>query len=153
MRHLIIDERLGNLPDHVFAVGQNAIADVTRDEAGVTSTPFAAFDQPIAAVYNMRSATSLEPALALVVFLEDGAIHGLSSRGEEMERLAWPLRLGSRPSATDVSGEGAIEAFQENVSALLVATDDGHLRQVTINDDQPLTSWQLNDLGAVQAVA
>jgi outer membrane protein assembly factor BamB len=153
VRHLIIDERLGNLPDHVFAVGQNAIADVTRDEAGVTSTPFAAFDQPIAAVYNMRSATSLEPALALVVFLEDGAIHGLSSRGEEMERLAWPLRLGSRPSATDVSGEGAIEAFQENVSALLVATDDGHLRQVTINDDQPLTSWQLNDLGAVQAVA
>jgi outer membrane protein assembly factor BamB len=153
VRHLIIDERLGNLPDHVFAVGQNAIADVTRDEAGVTSTPFAAFDQPIAAVYNMRSATSLEPALALVVFLEDGAIHGLSSRGEEMERLAWPLRLGSRPSATDVSGEGAIEAFQENVSALLVATDDGRLRQVTINDDQPLTSWQLNDLGAVQAVA
>ncbi len=153
VRHLIIDERLGNLPDHVFAVGQDAIADVTRDEAGVTSTPFAAFDQPIAAVYNMRSATSLEPALALVVFLEDGAIHGLSSRGEEMERLAWPLRLGSRPSATDVSGEGAIEAFQENVSALLVATDDGRLRQVTINDDQPLTSWQLNDLGAVQAVA
>ena len=153
VRHLIIDERLGSLPDHVFAVGQNAIADVTRDEAGVTSTPFAAFDQPIAAVYNMRGATSLEPALALVVFLEDGAIHGLGSRGEEMERLAWPLRLGSRPSATAVSGEGAIEAFQENVSALLVATDDGRLRQVTINDDQPLTSWQLNDLGAVQAVA
>ena len=111
VRHLIIDERLGNLPDHVFAVGQNAIADVTRDEAGVTSTPFAAFDQPIAAVYNMRSATSLEPALALVVFLEDGAIHGLSSRGEEMERLAWPLRLGSRPSATDVSGEGAAVSY------------------------------------------
>ena len=36
---------------------------------------------------------------------------------------------------------------------MLVATDDGRLRQVTINDDQPLTSWQLNDLGAVQAVA
>jgi hypothetical protein len=153
VRQLIIDERLGDLPDHVFAVGQNAIADLTRDEAGVNSTPFAAFDQPITTVYNMRNATTLEPAIALVVFLEDGSVHGLSSRGEALERLAWPLRLESRPSATAVAGEGAIEAFQENVSAFLVATDDGRLRQVTINDNQPHVSWRLDGLGAVQAVA
>jgi len=153
VHHLIIDDRLGELPDHVLAVGQNAIADLTRGETGVTSAPFAGFTRPIEAIYNMRGATNLESAIALVVFLEDGSIHGLSSRGEEMERWAWPLHLEGRPSAIAVSGEGAIEAFQENVSAFLVATDDGRLQQVTINDNQPVISWQLDGLGSVQAVA
>ena len=153
VRQLILDDRLGDLPDHVLAVGQNAVIDLTRGETGLTGMPLAVFSRPIEAVYNMRSATSLESVIALVLFLEDGSIHAISSDGGEMQQGAWPLQLASRPSATDVSGEGAIEAFQENVSAFLVATDDGRLRQVTVNDDQPVTSWQLDGLGSVQAVA
>ena len=153
VRHLVIYDRPGDLPDYVLEVGQEAIYNLTRTGTGLISALFAAFDSPITAVYNMRATPGLEFAVGLVVFLQDGAVHGLNSRGAGLAEWAWPFELDGRPTATDVSGEGVVEAFQENVSAFLVATDDGRLQQLTIRDNQPALSWQLDGLGSIQAVA
>ena len=40
---------------------------------------------------------------------------------------------------------------QENVSAFLVATDNGYLEQLTVNDNQPVISSPVGGLAPVQA--
>ena len=153
VRQLLLHDRPGEEPDQLLVSGQQSIYSLTPGEAGMTATPFTTFGQPIETMYSMRPADGRQLAVNVVVFLKDGTLHGLSSRGVEMTQWSWPFRLDSRPAATAISGEGASEAFQENVSAFLVATESGVLEQVTIVDGQPMVSWRLTGLGPLKAVA
>jgi len=150
VRHLIVQDQPGDQADRLLVGGQWALYSLMRVSTGVIGTPLAAFDQPIEALYGVGQATDQETAVGLVVFLQDGAVRGLSHSGLEISQRAWPLQLEGRPIITDAS-EGAIEAFQENVSAFLVATDNGYLEQLTVNDNQPVISWRLDGLTPIQA--
>ena len=153
VHHLLIHDRPGETPDRLLVAGQQTIYSLTRLGNGITAAHFTTFGQPIQSIYSLGQTADRELAVGVVVFLEDGTVHGLSSRGVEMAQWEWPIRLDGRPTATDASGKGAIEAFQENVSAFLVATDNGVLEQLTITDNQPNITWQMEDLGNIQAVA
>jgi len=151
VRHLLIQDQLGDARDRLVVGGQRALYTLARTATGVVGAPLATFDQPIEAFYSIGQPTDPEPSVGLVVFLQDGAVRGLSSGGGETDQRAWPLQLEGRPIITDASG-GAIEAFQENISAFLVATDNDTLQQLTIGDEQPVVSWRLDGLAGIQAV-
>ena len=153
VRHLLLHDEAGETPVVLLVVGQHAIYSLAAAAGGVTATGFASFEPAIEAVYSLPGAADRELEVALVVFLDDGSVHGLSRRGVEMGQWLWPFQAGGAPTAIAMSGEGAIEAFQENVSAFLLATDDGDLQQITITENQPVLLWQLDDLGLVQALA
>ena len=150
VRHLLIQDQLGEERDRLVVGGQQALYTLARTATGVSGAPLATFDQPIEALYGIGQATDPEPSVGLVVFLQDGAVRGLSSGGGEANERAWTLQLDGRPIITD-AGEGALEAFQENISAFLIATDNDTLQQLTISDDQPVLSWRLDGLAGIQA--
>src|SRR5690606_37365748 len=89
---------------------------------------------------------------SLIVFTADGLVHGLNHQGIEMAHWNWPYPLDGVPTVTKPSDQGAVEAFQENVTAFLVATSEKQLKQLVITDNQPATMWSLDELGTIQAV-
>ncbi len=153
VRFLVFSDAPGGQPGRLLVGRQETITSITPGDAGPVSAPFIAFDQPIAALYSVRASPDRELAVSLVAFLADGSVHGLNRRGIEMGQWSWPLHLATRPTTTAISPDSAGEAFQESVNAFLVAGDDGRLRQLTITDNLPVISWQIDDLGDVQAVA
>ena len=153
VRDLVYHDQAGAEPGRLLVAGQTAIESLMPGETGPVSAPFIAFDQPIAALYSVPASPDRELAVSLVAFLEDGSVHGLNGRGIEMGQWSWPFQLDAGPMTTVPFGGSAGEAFQENTNAFLVATNDGRLQQLTITDNLPVVSWQLDDLAAVQALA
>ena len=153
VRYLVYHDQAGAESGRLLVAGQTAIESLTPGETGPVSAPFVAFDQPIAALYSVPASPNRELAVSLVAFLEDGSVHGLNGRGIEMGQWSWPFQLDASPMTTLPFGGSAGEAFQENTNAFLVATDDGRLQQLTITDNLPVVSWQLDALAAVQALA
>lgn len=152
VRQLIVYGHGSETPDQVLVVGAQDLYALTPSGDSVFAMHLASYAQPVHVVFAVHQSDTRELAVRLVVLLEDGAVHALNWRGIEMGQWKWPIQLNGRPTAVDASGDGAIEAFQENVTAFLVATDSGSLEQLTVVDGQPATPWQLDGLGLVQAV-
>src|SRR5690606_10885039 len=99
------------------------------------------FDTPVQAAYAVRQPGGQELSVSLIVFTADGLVHGLNHQGIEMAHWNWPYPLDGVPTVTKPSDQGAVEAFQENVTAFLVATSEKQLKQLVITDNQPATMW------------
>jgi hypothetical protein len=133
--------------------GAQHITRLTQVESVTVSADLISFTNEIVAVYPVQPAGGRELAVALAVFTQDGLVHGLNRSGIEMAQWSWPYSLSAPPNLIEPSGQGAVEAFQENVVAFLVATADGALQQVTLTDNQPALNWVLEDMGAIHAAS
>jgi outer membrane protein assembly factor BamB len=153
IRQLIIFNQDERAPESILAVGQHSIIRLLPIGGMVTTTQFASFDEPIREVFTIPQSGGPELSVRLVVFADNGLVHGISRRGVEMAQFNWPFDLGGRPTIIKASSLGAEEAFQENATAFLVATDRGQLKQLTVTDNQPTEAWTLEHPGLVQAGA
>lgn len=153
VRNLIAFNHTPDDPDAVLAVGEHTIVRLSPGNDGVFYASLATLESSIAAVYPVQQPGSQELSVRLVVFTDDGQIHGFNHRGIEMSQWAWPYPVGEQPLVVEPSDVGAVEAFQENVTAFLVATADEQLKQIMVTDNQPAVTWTLDELGDVQAMS
>lgn len=140
-------------PDSVLVVGSQRIIRLLPLADRIVRNDLISFENEMVAVYPVRPSGGQQLSVALVVFTDDGYVHGLNVRGIEMAQWVWPHALSGPPGVIEPSGQGSVEAFQENVTAFLVATEDGHLEQLTITDNQPVPTWTLEEVGLIQAIS
>ena len=140
-------------PNAILVSGAQRIIRLTQVEAATVSADLVSFESEILAVHPVQQPGGRELSVAMAVFTQDGRVHGLNRSGIEMAQWAWPYALTGRPNLIEPSGQGAVEAFQENVTAFLVATADGGLQQLTLTDNQPSINWVLEDIGPIQAAS
>ncbi len=153
VRYLTVVRQTEDTPDSILVTGERNILRLTVIDGTTSAVPFTSFGNPIQALFPVQQPGSRELSVTLAVFTEDGYVHGLSHRGIEMAQWAWPYQLTGLPRVIEASGQGAVEAFQENVTAFLVAGDDGSLQQLTVTDNQPAVPWRLQEMGAIQAAS
>lgn len=153
VRDLIAFNHTPGDPDAVLAVGENSIVRLSPSTGDVFYSILATLEAPISAVYPVQQPGSQELSVRLVVFTDDGQMHGFNHRGIEMSQWTWPYPVGEQPVVVEPSDVGAVEAFQENATAFLLATTDAQLKQIVVTDNQPAVTWSLDDLGDVQAMS
>ena len=153
VHYLTVLRKTEDTPDSILITGAQNIQRLTVAEGTPSAASFASFGNPIKALFPVQQPGGQELSVALAVFTADGYVHGLSQRGIEMAQWAWPYRLSGLPNVIEASGQGAVEAFQENVTAFLVAGADGSLQQLTVTDNQPAVPWRLEEMAAIQAVS
>lgn len=149
---LVFNQSPGN-PNAILIVGNQTIHRLSLRDNSMILSGYVDFGVPISDVYAVRQPGGKELSVSLAVFTDDGMVHGLNHSGIEMTHWDWPYPLGGKPTIIEPSDQGAVEAFQENVTAFLAASEDGRLRQLLIADNQPNATWSLNDLGIIQAVS
>lgn len=149
---LVYNESPGD-PNAILIVGTQAIHRLSNTDGSMILSGFALFDAPISKVYIIRQPGSRELSVSLAVFTEDGLVHGLNHSGIEMAHWEWPYTLEETPEIVKSFDQGAAEAFQENVTAFLSASDEGGLTQLLITDNEPSTTWSLDNLGSIQAAS
>lgn len=140
-------------PNSILVVGSHRVIRLLPLAGSVIVNDLVSFESEIVGVYPVRPSGGQQLSVSLVVFTADGDVHGLNQRGIEMAQWAWPYTLSGTPSIIEPSGQGSVEAFQENVTAFLVATEDGHLEQLAISDNHPLPAWTLEGIGFIQAIS
>ncbi|RMG99966.1 MAG: hypothetical protein D6706_04750 [Chloroflexi bacterium] len=117
----------------------------------------AVFDSPIVNIFPLNQPGN-ELASALLVLLADGTARGLNWRGIQLPE--WPLPLHSPPQVSLAAHHLIEEAFQvvtanpdaSNPDSFLIATEDGRLLWLNINDNHPFIRWQLTGLGKMTAL-
>ena len=139
-------------PETILAAGQYSIIRLVAEEGAITFDHFATFESPIQSIYTVQQPGGQELSVRLLVFTEDGLVHGLNHQGIEMAHQGWPYELPGPARVVIPSDQGAVEAFQENVTAFLVATSNGHLAELVLNDNRPDVVWVLDELGAIQSI-
>lgn len=152
VRQLIAFDHSPDDPNAILVAGEYSIIRLSPADSNVSFANFASFDTPVQAAYAVRQPGGQELSVSLIVFTADGLVHGLNHQGIEMAHWNWPYPLDGVPTVTKPSDQGAVEAFQENVTAFLVATSEKQLKQLVITDNQPATMWSLDELGTIQAV-
>lgn len=152
VRQLVQFDSPSGGPETILAAGQFSIIRLIVDESGIAVDHFATFEAPVQAIYAIQQPGGQELSIRLIVFTEDGRIHGLNHQGIEMSQWGWPYELPGTIRAVVPSGQGAVEAFQENVTAFLIATTNGHLAQLVISDNKADVVWILDELGQIQSL-
>ncbi len=153
VRALTISNEDVEEPNALLVSGAQSIIRLTKVDSATVGASLIAFDSEIVAVYAVQQPGSRELSVALAVFTQDGTVHGLNHSGIEMAQWAWPYALPGRPELIEPSDQGAVEAFQENATAFLVASADGKLQQLTLTDNQPSINWVLEDMGPILAAS
>ena len=152
IRQLVVLNATTSAPDSILAAGERQIARLSLADGNVITSNFATFESSIETIYTVRQPDSQELAVNVAAFTADGLVHGLNHQGIQMAHWSWPYALSGGPGVIKPSDQGAVEAFQENVTAFLIANEDGRVSQLNITDNQPVLTWTLADLGAVLAV-
>lgn len=151
-RMAVLDSSSAGL-NSIIAAGSREVIRLDPSDDGVSSSPFATFDGDIEAVYHVSQPGGTELTVSVVIFTANGRVHGLNHRGIEMRQWNWPLAMVGAPTTVQSSGPGAVEAFQENITSFIVATEDGILEQLTLIDNEPFITWELDGLGNIQALS
>lgn len=140
-------------PGSILAAGNQQIVQMSLDGSNIINPNFATFNSSIVRIFAVRQLDIQESAVNVVAFTADGQVHGLNNRGIEMAQWSWPYALAAGPEVIKPSEQGAVEAFQTNVTTFLIAGQDGRVSQLNITNNQPLLTWTLADLGMVQAIS
>jgi hypothetical protein len=139
--------------NQIVAVGSQTIYALNFDsDNGPTATNLAAYHTPIHAVYPVQQPGDAELSVRLLVLTNDGAVHGLNWRGLEMSQWPWPQQLGGAPVASLPAEQIPSETYQSSKSSFLIATDDGQLLRLDIEDNQPLIPWRLSNMDILTAL-
>jgi hypothetical protein len=151
IRFIHPQNKRGAHPVKILVGGDRAIYSISAASDPPTITNYANFNESITAIHDVRPIGN-ELAVSLVVFLADGTVHGLNHRGIEMTHLSWPYELTGRSSATTIWDERAIDVFQDDITAFLAATEDGHVEQIALIENQPVPIWRIEGLGKIQTI-
>lgn len=121
-----------------------------RDINGTPVTRrLASYSGNITQLYTIPTTGSEELSPRLLLFVDDGRAYGLNWRGILMAQYAWPLSLPDSPILSIPNEQFLTEAFLKNITAFLVATADGHLLRLDIEENRPIISWQLEKEGTI----
>ncbi len=153
VRHIAVLADGPNEPNVILVAGERSVAHLHIAESETIINEFAGFEARIAGVYPVRQPGGEGNSVRVIVFTDEGNMHGLNQQGVEMTQWSWPYALNGQPRVIKTSPQGALEAFQESTTAFLVGTDNGRLAQIVIADNQPIASWSITDLGIVEAVS
>ncbi|MCP4424376.1 MAG: AAA family ATPase, partial [Chloroflexi bacterium] len=107
----------------------------------------AIFQNNIQAVYpfNQSSANSTHD---LLVFVAGGLAYGITTQGRRLPQ--WPLTIDGPPNQSLPAPNPDPDPFPKNTAdSFLLTTDEGRLRRIVIENDQPQLSWLLTGLGNV----
>ena len=110
------------------------------------------FPNGIQAVYPIARPGNEDLSLSLLVLENDGTLHGLNWRGVEMTQWNWPQRLENPLTASvslDSATRAAADLLQDQRSSFLLATENGQVKQLDINNNQPNFPWQLETFNHV----
>lgn len=139
IQDLILQENTDTETLNLLAVTPRSVFTVAGDESFFPQ-PIIHHEAGIQAVYPIDQPGG-ELATRLIVFTEDGQMHGHHYGGIELPQ--WPLPLEGAPLVTLPANEIITEAFQQtSAEAFLVATDQGDLRRISIDDNDAVTVWQ-----------
>jgi outer membrane protein assembly factor BamB len=151
IRYILPQNRRGTHQTEILTGGERVIYSITPLSDSHAVSHFANFNEAITAIHEVRQPGN-ELAVNFIVFLADGTIHGLNHRGVEMAHLSWPYELTGKPSATAIWDERAIDVFQDDITAFLSATVEGHIEQIALVDNRPVPSWRIEGLGEIQTI-
>lgn len=147
---VVFNEGVGK-PNSVLVVGSNRMIRLLPLGSGIIRYNLLSFENEIMAVYPIQASDGQLLSVGLVAFTADGYAHGLNQRGIEMAQ--WPQTLSGSPGAIEPSGQSSLEVFQENMTGFLIATEGGNLEQLTISDNQPIVTWNLEGIGPIAAIS
>ena len=148
---LVLSGSAQHEPEIILATRHDLLA--IRDINGTLVTRrLATYSNTITQVYIIPANGSEELSPRLLVFVDDGYAYGLNWRGILMAQFAWPLSLPAPPTLSIPNEQSLTEAFLKNVTAFLVATADGHLLRLDIEDNRPIISWQLEKEGTITSL-
>lgn len=149
--HLLVLTGRGTRPDQLLIADGASIQALSLDAPEGATYRFAQFTEPIIDMFEVRQPGN-ELSVNLVVFTEEGSIHGLNRRGIEMAHRSWPYQLNALPGAIEIWDESATEVFQSDFTAFLVATEEGSIEQIAVEDNQPIFLWRIEGLGVVETM-
>lgn len=145
---LVLDSSNQRRPEIIIATRHDLLA--IRDINGTPVTRrLATYSGAITQIYTIPPKGNEELSARLLVFVDDGQAYGLNWRGILMTQLDWPASLPAAPTLSIPNEQFLTEAFLKNVTAFLVATADGTLLRLDIEEDRPLISWRLDNEGVI----
>ncbi|MEZ4512588.1 MAG: AAA family ATPase [Chloroflexota bacterium] len=148
---LVLSGSTQHEPEIILTTRHDLLA--IRDINGTLVTRrLATYSGTITQVYTMPANGSEELSPRLLVFVDDGYAYGLNWRGILMAQFAWPLALPGSPTLSIPNEQSLTEAFFKNITAFLVATADGHLLRLDIEENRPIISWQLENEGTITSL-
>ncbi len=110
-----------------------------------------AYGEPITAVYVLPQPDSgVELAVRLLVLVADGNAYGLNWRGVLLP--PWPLALGGVPTFSRSAQFLTDEEPGAEYNTFLIATDEGTLLNLHIENGRPQIDWRIRGVGDVTGV-
>lgn len=112
----------------------------------------AVYLQPITNIYALQQPGN-ELSARLLVLVADGFVYGLNWRGILLP--PWPIALGSPPLtsiAVTERLEDIFEIHQARAESFLIATDNGNLVHVRVENNRPTLVWRMSGLGNVTSL-
>ena len=151
VRQLSVVGQTSEVSDSILVTGARDIFRLTVTGDTVILADFASFEEEVRAIFPIQQPDDVALAVRVVIFTEDGLVHGLNHQGIEMSHLAWPYQLDVLPEVIAISGQEADEVFQENAIAFLIADNAGRLQELSIRQNRPEISWEM--AGSVPVLA
>lgn len=148
-------EKTSGTPSHIpeIIVGTRyKVQSIREINQSLVTRAMATYDSPIRQIHPIKPADSEELGVSLLIFVDDGQVYGLNWRGILMAHLPWPLALTAPSRFTVPTDQVLTEAFLENETAFIVATEENELLRIDVEKNRPIVSWQLGELNDISAL-
>ena len=152
IQHLSISPANNAHPLEIIAATGQAIFALDINQEDTQSRAVNSFNANIVAVFPLRQPGNDELSINFLVFTDDGAVHGLNWRGIEMAQWPWPQYLTSPPRALIQDESEMQDSLLASFSSFLLATEDGQVMQLDVEENQPSYPWSLANFGAVTSL-
>lgn len=152
VQQLLVRERR-ELPAEIIAATQKhvfALEPVSPESINIYN--IANYEESINHLYEIEQPINEAVRLGLLVLLSDGTVHGLNGRGAEIDFWPWPQKLGSIPLLSLPSGQMPTSALQESPSSFLLATNEGDLLRLDIEENRPRFPWRLSSFDEITSL-
>ncbi len=114
--------------------------------------PIIQYESKISQLYLLSDQSASELVTRIILFTEDGEIHGHHWDGIQLPQ--WPFSLSGTPRQTEAAGDIIKEIFQQNtiINAYLVATDANELLRINMGAEEPEIIWKEGGISRISSL-